>query len=49
MEKFTITVQLKKPRNPLYKELAMLGKRVVKSKKGRGSYSRKGRDRSNTF
>lgn len=49
MEKVSFTVQLKKPRNPLYKELAMLGKRVVKSKKGRGSYSRKGRDRNNSF
>ena len=28
-----ITIKLDKPRNPLYKDLAMAGKRIVPSKK----------------
>ena len=45
MEKVTITVEASgKPRNPFHKSLAMLGRRVVKSKKGRGSYSRKSKN-----
>lgn len=32
-----------KVRNPLALEVRKMGKRIVRAKKGRGSYSRKGR------
>lgn len=48
MEKSIITIEVPKPRNPFHKDLAMLGRRVVKSKKGKGSYSRKSKRNNNT-
>jgi hypothetical protein len=40
MMKSTIIVTLPKPRNPLHKDLEVLGQRVFKKKKGKGSYKR---------
>lgn len=40
MRKTTIIVTLPKPRNPLYKDLMVLGKKIVKAKKGKGSFRR---------
>ena len=38
-----IQVKLPKPRNPYYKDLIVLKKKVCVPKKGKGSYSRKSR------
>jgi hypothetical protein len=38
-----IQVKLPKPRNPYYKDLIVLKKKVCAPKKGKGSYSRKSR------
>lgn len=40
MMKTTITVTLPKPRNPFHKDLMVLGRKIVKAKKGKGSYKR---------
>ena len=40
MRKDSIIVTLPKPRNPLYKDLMVLGKKIVKAKKGKGSFRR---------
>lgn len=40
MKKSSITIKLPKPRNPLYRDLIVLGRRVVQPKKGKGSFQR---------
>ena len=40
MRKNIVIVTLPKPRNPLYKDLMVLGKKIVKAKKGKGSFRR---------
>ena len=40
MTKNIVIVTLPKPRNPFHKDLAVLGKKIVKAKKGKGSYKR---------
>jgi hypothetical protein len=35
-----VVITLPKPRNPFYKDLAVLGKKIIKAKKGKGSYKR---------
>lgn len=43
MKRNTVTVTLPKPRNPFHKDLVVLGKKIVKAKKGKGSFRREKR------
>ena len=43
MVKTTVIVPLPKPRNPFHRDLTLLGKKIVKARKGKGSYKRNSR------